>query len=261
MSDVRATVLSGGHPFEAGAFADLLAGLAGVTCTHVPWPEAEGVFAPGGLEGTDVLVCYDMQGLGFNRGRRPDLIPPSSVVVEGWDRLLAAGVPVVALHHNLAAWPTWERYADIVGGRYHYVAASVRGQAWPDSGYRHGVSQQLRIVAPDHPVCAGLPATFELTDETYLCPVFEAELTSLIVSDAPKTDADFYGTDLALHGRMYEREGWSHPPGSTMAAWTHQVDRSTVVYVQPGDGPEAYANPYYRRLLANAITWASTTRP
>ena len=260
MTDVRATVLSGGHPFDGPAFAELLASLDGVACRHVPWPDAIGVFAPDGLDTTDVLVLYDMQGIAFNHGSRPTLVEPPAVVVDGWKHLLAAGMPVVSLHHNIAAWPTWERYADIVGGRYHYVAGSLHGTAWPDSGYRHDVSQQLSVAAPGHPVCAGLPASFELTDETYLCPVFEDAVTPLLVSDAPKTQDDFYGTDLALHGQMHSREGWSHPAGSKLAAWTHQVDHSTIVYIQPGDGPTAFANPHYRRLLGNAITWVATTR-
>ncbi len=54
---------------------------------------------------------------------------------------------------------------------------------------------------------------------------------------------------------------WHHPPGSSLAAWTHRVERSTVVYLQPGDGPGAFANDQYRRLLTNAITWAASTRP
>jgi len=31
------------------------------------------------------------------------------------------------------------------------------------------------------------------------------------------------------------------------------------VYVQPGDGPAAYGNPHYRRLLGNAINWVAST--
>jgi hypothetical protein len=261
MSIVRATVLSGGHPFDEAAFTAMLDALHGVVAAHVPWPDAEQVFAPGGLDDTDVLVLYDMQGITFARSALPTFPPPPAQVIEGWQRLLAAGVPVVALHHAIAAWPAWPRYADIVGGRFHYVAAELHGTAWPDSGYRHDVVQQLRVVDPDHPVCAGLPATFTLTDETYLCPVFDDAVTPLLVSDAPKIDDEFYSATLAITGHMYARDGWHHPPGSPLAAWTHRVEQSTVVYIQPGDGPGAFSDETYRRLLANAITWAAGTRP
>jgi hypothetical protein len=258
---VRATVLTGGHPFEAEPFSELLGALHGVRCTHVAWPDAQAVFEPGGLDATDVLVLYDMQGVGFNRTATPDLIEPPDAVVTGWHRLLSAGVPVVAWHHALAAWPAWPEYAEIVGGRYHYRSAPLRGVEWPDSGYRHNVHQTLSVVAPQHPVCAGLPPSFELVDEPYLCPVFEEQLTPLLVSDAPKTDDQFFCTRLALSGQPNERGDWTHPPGSPLAAWTHTVDRSTVVYIQPGDARGAYENPNIRRLLSNAITWAATTRP
>ena len=33
---------------------------------------------------------------------------------------------------------------------------------------------------------------------------------------------------------------------------------SPVAYLQPGHGPTAYANPNFRRLLANAIRWAAS---
>ena len=260
---VRATVLSGGHPFVAPAFEELLQSLeplAGVVCHHVPWPDALHVFEPGGLDDTDVLVTYDMPGLAFRPGALPGLTEPPAAVVDGWERLLAAGVPVVALHHSIASWPAWARFADIVGGRFHYVAAELHGRQWPDSGYRHEVSQRLTMAAPDHPVCQGLPPSFELTDETYLCPVFDDAVVALVISDAPKTADEFYSSTLAVKGQLHSREGWSHPEGSALAAWTHTVGRSTVVYIQPGDNPTAYGNPYYRQLLANSITWAATTR-
>jgi len=33
------------------------------------------------------------------------------------------------------------------------------------------------------------------------------------------------------------------------------------VYLQPGDGESAYANPHYRRLLENAIRWVVSEAP
>jgi len=123
------------------------------------------------------------------------------------------------------------------------------------------VPQVLTVVAPEHPVCAGLPPSFALTDEPYLCPIFEDAVTPLLRTDAPRTDADHESVAHALVPAEATRETWHHPPGSSLAAWTHRVDRSTVVYLQPGDGPGAFANDQYRRLLTNAITWAASTRP
>ena len=257
---IDAVVVTGGHPFAAEPFADLLDALDGVRCRHVAHPDALDVFSPNGLGSADVLVCYDMPGLRFRPGADPELIEPSRRVVDGWAELLAAGIPVVLWHHAIASWPAWAGFADIAGGRFHYVPGRLHGMHWPDSGYRHDVEQTLTVVDPTHPVCDGLPAQFRLVDETYLCPVFDDALTPLLTTDAPRTDRDHFSARLAVNGRRGTNDGWSHPPGTTLAAWTHVVDRSTVVYVQPGDGPSSYANPHVRRLIGNAVTWAADTR-
>ncbi len=256
---IHVTVIVGGHPFIEDQFAELFDSLDGVEATIVAWPNAEALFATGGLDGTDVLALYDMPGVGLRQGQTPLPPDPPAVVVEGWHRLLDAGRPVVAMHHSIASWPAWPEFADIVGGRFHYAPARLHDTDWPDSGYAHDVRQTMTVLAPEHPVCAGLPATFELTDETYLCPVFAAGLTPLIGTDAELDTEHHWSAALAVAGRLHDRDGWSHPAGVPLAAWTHHVGNSTVVYVQPGDGPESYRNPNYRLLLGNAIRWAATT--
>jgi hypothetical protein len=205
-------------------------------------------------------VLYDMPGVGLRRGAPPSPDTPPDTVVDGWARLLAAGVPVVALHHALAGWPAWGRYADILGGRFHYGPGRWRDRDWPDSGWCHDVPQTLGVADPEHPVCAGLPPSFTLTDETYLCPVFEHEVTPLLVTDASRSDRDHFSARHAVLGRGGSNDAWAHPPGSALAAWTWTVRRSPVVYVQPGDGPHAFANASYRRLLSNAVVWLAGRR-
>jgi uncharacterized protein len=258
---VRATVLVGGHPFDGAAFEELFASLDGVDPTIVAWPAAEALFAAEGLADTDVLVLYDMPGVGLRTGAPPAPPQPPPIVVDGWRRLLGAGLPVVAMHHSIASWPAWAEFADVVGGRFHYAPATLRGTAYPDSGYAHDVRQTLSVIDPDHPVCAGLPPSFELTDETYLCPVFTADVTPLVATDATLDTEHHWSAAAAIAGRMHDRTGWTHPNGAPLAAWTHTVERSTIVYVQPGDGPAAFTNPHYRRLLVNAIGWAASTSP
>ena len=80
-------------------------------------------------------------------------------------------------------------------------------------------------------------------------------MTPLLLTDAPRTDADHESTAQALLPPGAQRPPWHHPPGSPYLAWHHVVERS-VVYLQPGDGPSAFGNPSYQRLLDNAIAWA-----
>ena len=45
---------------------------------------------------------------------------------------------------------------------------------------------------------------------------------------------------------------------SIAIGWAKTAGRSPVVYLQPGDGPDTFAHPGYRRLVANAVAWVSS---
>jgi len=236
--------------------------MPGVSSTLVYWPEAEEIFEPQRLrkfiDETDVLCLYDLPGITFNQGHTPTLFDPSENVVAGWHQLVEHGIPILGMHHAIASWPTWPFFAELLKGRFHYVPASLRGVEYPDSGYTPYTKQEFTVVAPQHPVCAGLPSTFSLTDETYLCPIFSAEVTPLLVTNAPQNTEVFKSAFAAI--RREEQTTWAHPDGVPLVAWTHEVMNSQVVYLQPGDGPEAFANPSYQLLVHNAITWLAQTK-
>ena len=90
-----------------------------------------------------------------------------------------------------------------------------------------------------------------------ICPVDEKRVTPLLRSDHRFADDEFYSAELAVQGKMFSREGWSHPPGTDLIAWTHRYRNSPIVYIACGDDPKAYVNPGLRRLLANAIRWVA----
>ncbi|MFD2137582.1 hypothetical protein ACFSLT_24675 [Novosphingobium resinovorum] len=96
-----------------------------------------------------------------------------------------------------------------------------------------------------------------MTDETYLAEIFAEDVTPLLRADIPFTREQFFSAELAVRGRMYDREDWDHPPGSDLIGWTREVGRSRLVYLQPGDGPSAYDDVNYRRLVENAIRWVA----
>lgn len=258
---IRVAWLVGGHPFDAGALGRLIDALA-ASVDLFEWPEALHLFEPEGvdrlLRDYDVLALYDMPGIAFTRGQSPTFVEPPASVCEGWMKLLDAGFPVLALHHAIASWPTWPEFAEIVKGRFHYVPSRLRGVEFPDSGYAMDVRQHFSVVAPDHPVCAGLPPVFELTDETYLCPVFTDEVRVLITTDAPRGDDHHLSAHAAV--RRSIDPTWTHPSASNAVAWTHRHRNSNVVYLQPGEGAEAFDNVWYRRIIDNAVSWLASTR-
>lgn len=243
-------VVTGGHPFEPEPFFALFDALDGIEWTGATTPTT----------GHDVVVFYDMPGFTFT-GDADDpvhLTEPSPAQQETIEELIAAGTGLVFLHHAIAGWPTWHAYGDLIGGRFLYQPGRFQDRDLPDSGYLLDVEHTVEVVAPDHPVCAGVDPTFTLTDELYCYPVDDS-VAPLLRTTHPATADHFFSPDLAIRGRMHDRTGWTHPTGSDLVGWAKTAGASRVVYLQPGDGPAAYADPNYRRLVTNAIAWTATS--
>jgi type 1 glutamine amidotransferase len=211
------------------------------------------------VAGFDAVVLYDMPGLDFFAdGEKPGYVAPEPAVKAGFEAMLTAGVGVVALHHAIAGWPTWPQYADWLGGRFLYKPGEVRGAVRADSGYRHDVEYTARAVDPTHPILAGVPAAFAMKDELYLSEVFEDDVTPLLTADYAFTQDAFYSAHHAVaRAKLFSNDGWAHASGSNLIGWTKTAINSRLVYLQPGDGPETYDNPHYRRLIRNAIGWVA----
>jgi uncharacterized protein len=251
-------VLSGGHPFEAEPFAALLASLDNWAVTHLSHPDAERLVGEGCAAKADALLFYDMPGYEFGDGRVSSR-PPSEAFRRAIRDRFEAGRGAVAMHHALAGWADWPEWHEFVGGRFLYQPEEVRGHSWPDSGYRHEVTYTADVVA-DHPVVQGLPASFEVTDELYLAPVFESDIQPLVRARHGFVADNFYSAAAAVAGRMFDNAGWTHSPGSNCVAWVRQALNAPMVYLQFGDGPPAYANPHVRRILANALDFVAIPR-
>lgn len=254
-------VVTGGHPFDRDAFTAMLDAVIDGDWRHLEQPAAAEQLADASHD-ADALVFYDMPGIEFTRADPPVRFtdPPPSVV-DGFASMLDRGVPMVFLHHAIAGWPTWDAYARMIGGRFHYAPADFGGLAYPASGYRHDVVHEIEVLAPDHPICAGLGTVFTITDELYLFPVRESAVVPLMRSRAGFTSDAFFSADLAIRGERDSRRDWTHPDASALVAWVHQVENSPVAYIQFGDGPETYADPNYRTVVGNAIRWAAAQAP
>jgi uncharacterized protein len=251
-------VVAKGHPYLRDPFMAMFDEMDGVATTLVEQPLASRLMNPDGLKGFDALVLYDMPGVDFRVADPPHAVEPSEEFKQGFRALLDSGFGVVALHHAIAGWPAWEEYAELLGGRFLYRPSKLRGKDRPDSGYRHDVTHELRAEDPNHPVLDGIPGRFALTDELYLSEVFEDTVTPLLRSGYRFTRDNFYSAKLAVGGKMFSNEGWSHDDGFSLVGWTKRARKAPLVYLQPGDGPATYADANYRRLIANAIRWVSS---
>ncbi|MEQ8309991.1 MAG: ThuA domain-containing protein [Sphingopyxis sp.] len=244
-------VLSGGHPYEAEPFAELLASLDGWTVTHLIHPEAEAAVAEGAANDADAILFYDMPGYSFEGGAASTR-PPSFPYRRAITGFFARGGGAVAMHHAIAGWAEWPEWAAMIGGRFLYAPGEANGEFHLDSGYRHAVRYDAVVLDPHHPVTMGLPARFPLCDELYLAPVWGAT-QPLLRADHGFVRENFYSAAQAVDGRMFSNVGWDHRPESDVIAWEKPIGAGKLVYLQPGDGPAAYADANFRRLLANAL--------
>jgi hypothetical protein len=249
-------VLSGGHPYEAGPFDALLGALGAWEITHLVHPEGGETHAAEAIRAADALLFYDMAGYSFGKGKVTTR-PPSPAFRKAVSARFANGKGAVAMHHALAGWAQWPEWHDWLGGQFHYQP----GAHGPDSGYRHDVAYEARVVA-DHPVTRGLPASFPVTDELYLCPIDEAAFTPLVRAEGfAFTRDNFYSAAQAVAGAMFSNTGWDHPPGSNCIVWESRKCPARLVYLQCGDGPATYANPHVRRMLAQALDYTAGGTP
>lgn len=150
-------------------------------------------------------------------------------------RFVARGGGVVALHaagdnSHVAPW-----YVDtIIGTRF--------------IGHPGGADQfqPARIIVdqPRHPVMQGVTLPWSPTDEWYS------------FASNPATNG------MTILARIDEA---SYRPGAKLAmgvhpvVWTNPKVKGRVVYSALGHTPESYDDANYRRILANAIRWASAT--
>lgn len=249
MPAIDVLVVTGGHPFEEQPFFDVFDSMPGVRCTRATTPAT----------GHDVVVFYDIPGLRFTRSDPPaEITEPTAAQRATIEQLCTDGTGLLFLHHAIAGWPSWEHYAEVIGGRFHYQPGVLRGRQFPDSGYRFDVHHTIEVLDTEHPVCAGLGESFSLTDELYCFPVFEHDVTPLLRTNFDTSDISaFSSADLAIRGRRGSNEGWVHPAGSRLVGWTRSVEAARLVYLQFGDGPQTYADPSFRLVVSNSIRWVA----
>ncbi len=256
---LRILALTGGHRVDLDAFTAMLDAICaehGWVFAHAVQPAAQRWLTPQHAGDFDVILCHDIPGLALKRGTPPTPVGPEPATAAAVAALLEAGQGLVFLHHALAGWPGWPGWAEVLGGRYHYAPGRLRGVDVPDDGYRFA-TYTAQVLAPGHPVCAGLE-DFTLSDELYCCPVFEDDVLPLLRADVSTAADQFQDTFHEVLGTPRTDGPWVHAPASDLIAWAKVAGRSPVAYIQPGDGPDTFALPAFRRLIGNALDWAAS---
>jgi len=258
MNDVL--VVTGGHRVDFEALFSMMSAVCeplGWRWAHAHQPSAQSWLGLEAASRWNAVLCHDIPGLRLKRGFAPEPLAASPAVRQALREMLSAGVGLVMTHHALAGWPAWGGWADVMGGRFHYAPGRLRGVDWPSSGTRI-TSYTAHLVEPTHPVCAGLD-DFELTDELYCCPIFEDDVVPLVRTDADMSGRLFTSTyEHVVFGEDAAPNCARHPPASDLIVWATAIERSPVVYIQPGDSAATFGVESYRRLVANALAWVSS---
>ncbi len=174
--------------------------------------------------------------------RNVDFRQPSAALKRGIKAMLQRGKGMVLFHHALASWVhTWPEYVEMMGGACDWSnPITLRGQRYPFSGFRGGVTQRISVVeaAKGHPVVRGLENGFTITDETYLCPMFPETFPSA-------AHHRLCGRSAELPGAEADQSEWNPARVPNYAGWYKAVENSPLVYLQNGHDNTAWTNPAF----------------
>lgn len=214
----RVLVVTGGHDFEEQPFFQVFKDNPSITFRAVRHPDAHAALTPAAAADYDVIVLYDMWQ------------PIDAQARRAFVDVLRAGRGLVALHHCLGSYQDWDEYRRIIGGRYFLKDTIVDGKTWKASTYKHDERIKISVADPGHPVTAGV-GPFEILDEVYGGYEVLPDSRPLLTTD--------------------------HPANTPTLGWWRTYGAARVVYLQLGHDHHAFENPNFRRLLANAVSWAA----
>ena len=266
---LRVLLMAGDHPYDYNqlfAMFDIFG--EDISWNFVTQPAAEQFFNPEMAAAYDVFVLYDRGGRvprgatagtvtepGARGPRNVDFRQPSAALKRGIKAMLQQGKGMVLFHHALASWVhTWPEYVEMMGGACDWTnPITLRGQRYPFSGFRGGVTQRISVVEAEksHPIVRGLENGFTITDETYLCPMFPETFHPLLTTD-------FVAVAENFPAQKQSNPEWNPARVPNYAGWYKAVERSPLVYLQNGHDNTAWSNPAFQTLMLNAIKWAGS---
>ncbi|MGE5394510.1 MAG: ThuA domain-containing protein [Candidatus Saccharibacteria bacterium] len=144
---------------------------------------------------------------------------------ESYYKLLKLGKGLLFLHHSLCSYQDWEEYKTIVGGKYHEEKDTPQS-----STYQHDVTFPVMITDKKHPVTKGIK-DFSLLDEVYGNTEVLPTVKVLLMTN--------------------------HPLSNKIIGWSHQMEKSRIVYIQPGHDNHSWSNPNYQKMIRQAIGYVS----
>jgi uncharacterized protein len=185
------------------------------------------VFTPELLARFQVVVWANSSGDTLSRAQQAHL--------REW---IEAGGGFVGIHASGGDFAyDWKWYVEELLG-----AQFIGHSLWP-----HITPAKVQVEAADHPAMANLPGVWTRSDEWYSF-------------DRTVRGKPGFRVLATLDEASYERGG----PGSAKLAmgkdhpiiWSRCLAKGRVLYSALGHTAESYAEPHFRTLVSNAVTWA-----
>ncbi|WP_323958846.1 ThuA domain-containing protein [Arthrobacter sp. JZ12] len=214
----RIDIISGGqryadpwHPFSATSKA--MAGLLATRDHHVSISDNPDKAFAGLVDDSarpELLIV--------NIGNPADGLPTPEAA-EGIKTYTGAGHPLLAMHSSLTAFPQWDEWEEVLGGRW------VRGV----SMHPPKDKASIRILPSGHPAAQGMPPAFDVHDERY----------------------SYLRTEPGVHVLAeHDHDGLSHP-----LVWVNQQGSSEVACDALGHDEDSYSAPGRVALLLSVVDW------
>jgi type 1 glutamine amidotransferase len=208
---IKVLIVTGGHGFQPGSFFKLFDNNPEISYNVVDEKKGAEAWDREDLRHYDVVLLYDFQREMTDAQKARFLA------------LFDQGVGLVVLHHALLSYQNWPEYERIAGGKYLLDHETVDGKTIPASTYQGDVDINVKVVAKDHPVTAGLQ-DFTIHDEIYRGVRTTGNFKLLMTAE-----------DKPL-------------------AWARTEKNSRVVTIIIGHGP-AHDDANFQKLLAQSIRW------
>lgn len=218
-NDIDVWVVYGGKRIDTTAFLQMFESFEHINFQAKLQPQANQLYDSPEINDCDVLVFYDTTQ------------EISEEQKQAFLNLLSKGKGIVFLHHALVSYQNWAEYESIIGGKYYHAPDTSAGKRqFARSTYRHDVDIPVTIVDKNHPITLGMD-DFVIFDEVYGNFTVIPSVQPLLMT--------------------------SHPESDSIIGWTHQFEKSRIVYIQLGHDHNAFQDSNYRKLVRQAIVWAS----
>jgi type 1 glutamine amidotransferase len=216
---LQVAVITGGHGFKADPFLEVFRAQDDIDFEYIALDKKDGFIDEADAEKYDVIVLYNMSAR-ISDDHKKSLLG-----------FIERGGGLIAMHHAIANYPNWAEWSEIIGAKYFLKPQKWKGEDCPKSEYTHDVQMSVTIEDKNHPITQGVE-DFVIHDETYRKWMLYPDNHLLLSCD--------------------------HPESDDAVGWVRTYGDNEVCYLQLGHGPEAYANPNFQTLVAQAIQWAGS---